>query len=163
TFTRTGDLSTALEVNYTLSGTATNELDYQLLPTGTSAATLTIPAGAASSTLNVTPLPATNYVGERTLELALASSSTYAVGTPSKAAITIGGNAVPVSLTLSPNGTRLTWTSNANRRYQVAYKDSLTDSTWTMAGQITATNSTSSWLDAGGAKTQRFYLVAQVD
>src|SRR5204862_6420105 len=46
TFTRTGDASLDLTVNYTLGGTAQNGTDYQ--PSGTS---VTIPAGAASATL----------------------------------------------------------------------------------------------------------------
>ena len=54
TVTRTGSTNTALTVRYALGGTATNGIDYNTL-----GASVTIPAGAASTSLTVVPKPAT--------------------------------------------------------------------------------------------------------
>src|SRR5205814_1647961 len=51
TISRAGDLSSALTVNFTLGGTAQNSTDYQQLETS-----VTIEAGASSSTVTVTPI-----------------------------------------------------------------------------------------------------------
>ncbi|MEP6667846.1 MAG: Calx-beta domain-containing protein, partial [Chthoniobacter sp.] len=51
TFQRTGSTANALMVNYTASGTATPGTDYVTLP-----GSVTIPAGAASAFVNVTPI-----------------------------------------------------------------------------------------------------------
>ena len=51
TVQRTGDLSQALAVNYSISGTATNGIDYERL-TGT----VSIPAGESSAPIQVTPI-----------------------------------------------------------------------------------------------------------
>jgi hypothetical protein len=51
TIQRTGDTGQALVVNYRLSGTATNGVDYQRL-----SGTVTIPAGQSSATIGVMPI-----------------------------------------------------------------------------------------------------------
>ena len=48
---RTGDTSQALEVNYSVSGTATNGVDYQRL-----SGVVTIPAGQSTAQIAVTPI-----------------------------------------------------------------------------------------------------------
>jgi Immunoglobulin domain len=54
----------------------------------------------------------------------------------------------------------LTWQSVAGHSYQVQFKNSLTDSTWSNAGTpITATGSTASFTDNVPAASNRFYRV----
>jgi len=85
TVTRVGDLLSPLTVTYFVGGTAVNGLDYApLYP-----ATVTIPAGAASAKIAVTPTP--NLVNSSTLTVtaALTAGSGYVVGGASSAQVTI--------------------------------------------------------------------------
>src|SRR5205823_6244273 len=87
TFTRTGDTSLDLTVNYTLGGTAQNGTDYQ--PSGTS---VTIPAGAASATLAVMPIDDTEAESDETVVLTLTADAAYDVGPTNSATVTIHDN-----------------------------------------------------------------------
>jgi hypothetical protein len=87
TITRTGSTTSALAVSYTVGGTATSGSDYTAL--GTS---VTIPAGAASATVTVTPIDDTVSEGSETVTLTLASNSAYTIGSPSTATVTITDN-----------------------------------------------------------------------
>jgi hypothetical protein len=165
TFTRAGDTSADLVVNFSLGGTATGGVDYQSSPASLIAPTVTIPAGQSSAVLTITPKAATYFVGSQNIVLALASSSAYALGNPGSANITLAGNTVPgAALRVTSPGATITWRSTTGAVYRVAYKNNLTDPAWTTAsGDITASTSTTSWLDAGAANAnQRFYIVAQV-
>ncbi|MDW8373738.1 MAG: Calx-beta domain-containing protein, partial [Planctomycetota bacterium] len=68
TITRTGDTTSALTVNFTVSGTASAGSDYTAL--GTS---VTIPAGQTSVTLTVTPIDDTAVEGAETVIVTLAA------------------------------------------------------------------------------------------
>jgi hypothetical protein len=161
TFKRAGDTQSAVTVNYSVGGTAVNGQDFQLAPANTS---LNIPAGASSADLTILPLSSTNFVRGLTIRFAVEPGSTYSPGSPSTVDVTLSGNTVPASLKLSTNGAILTWASNSSKQYHVAYKNNLTDPTWIPIGQVTATDSTSSWIDNTATTTgRRFYLVAQVD
>jgi hypothetical protein len=154
---RTGDSSSALTVNLALSGTATNGVDYTSLGT-----TMTIPAGAASATLVVAPLPSASVVGSRTVVLTLSSNSLYSVGSSAKSTVTIAGNSLPsVIHPTSGNSIQLSWNSATGKIYRVAYKNALTDSAWTdLGGAITATGASTSYSDANvRVRAQRFYVV----
>jgi len=71
---------------------------------------------------------------------------------------------VPVTVQFASAGAKLVWKSISNKTYQVSYKNSLADSSWTMAAQITATGATSAWSDTNAVKaSQRFYVVAQTN
>jgi hypothetical protein len=163
TFTRSGDTQSPLLVNYAVSGTAVGGQDFQLSPTDTGT-TLSIPAGSSSAELKVLPVISTNFVGGLALHFSIEPKPSYAVASPGKVDISIGGNTVPATVRTSTAGAILTWSSSSTKQYHVAYKNKLTDPGWTLIGQVTATNSTSSWVDGSLAATsQRFYLVAQVD
>lgn len=75
TISRTGSLSAALVVNYTLSGSAINGVDYAALP-----ASVTIPAGAASTTVTLMPIEVANKQGQFSAVLTVQSSPAYNVG-----------------------------------------------------------------------------------
>ncbi|MEW6303487.1 MAG: Calx-beta domain-containing protein [Verrucomicrobiota bacterium] len=87
TVSRSGSTTASLTVNYTLSGTASNGSDYQSL--GTS---VTIPAGASSANVTVTPINDTAVEGNETVVLTLASGTGYNIGSPSGATVNIADN-----------------------------------------------------------------------
>jgi hypothetical protein len=79
-----------LTVSYTFSGTAVNGIDYQTLATST-----TIPAGASSATVTVTPLDDNLTEGDVTVALTISPSASYTVGSPGSATVTIADNDPP--------------------------------------------------------------------
>src|SRR5262249_5848776 len=75
TITRAGDTSADLLVSYTLTGTATNGVDYDQLP-----GSVTIPAGSASATVTVTPLDDQIAEPDENVTLTLQTGSGYVGG-----------------------------------------------------------------------------------
>ncbi len=71
---RTGSTAAALPVNYTMSGTAVNGIDYSAV-----SGTATIAAGASGADVIITPLNTTPFSGTRTITLTLTPNG-YAVG-----------------------------------------------------------------------------------
>jgi hypothetical protein len=151
-FARTGDTTDPLTVNYTIAGTASSS-DYNAdVPlTGS----LTIPAGVASVTINVTPVDDALVEGTETLTISLSSSLAYLPGTPSAATLTLLDNDVSI-----PAPTTSTATAFSPRRIDVTWNDPSSSesgfrverssdggSSWTLAG-TTAANVTS-FLDRG--------------
>jgi len=108
TFTRTGDITGALTVNFTIGGTATFNTDY----TQTGAATFVPPNGtvtfaAGNSTATVTVDPSADVTAEpdETVVLTLAAGVDYNVGAPSSATGTILNDDTAVSVAVSPAST----------------------------------------------------------
>ena len=87
TLTRTNDLTKAITVNYTLSGTATNGTDYSNL-TGT----VSFAAGVSSATVTVTPTDDNIFEVTETAVLTLTSGTGYILGTTSSATVNITDN-----------------------------------------------------------------------
>ncbi|MBD2568895.1 Calx-beta domain-containing protein [Anabaena lutea] len=99
TITRTGSTSSALSVNYTISGTA-SATDYNTIPS-----TIVIPAGQASTTVTITPTDDTLVEGNETVILSLIDTNNYDLGTPNSATVIISDNEVQntvVNLSVSP-------------------------------------------------------------
>jgi len=84
TISRTGYPDTAMEVFYTISGSAGNGADYQQIPTS-----VTIPVGAASAHITITPIDDSLREGEETVVLTLQSGAGFFVGAPGAATVTI--------------------------------------------------------------------------
>ncbi|HEV2695282.1 MAG TPA: Calx-beta domain-containing protein, partial [Verrucomicrobiae bacterium] len=84
TVKRDGDLTAALIVNYNVSGTASNGVDYVALP-----GTLTIPAGAASASITVSPSDDALLEGDESVTISLTNMLNYDVGTPGSATVLI--------------------------------------------------------------------------
>jgi len=84
TLTRSGDPLFALTVNFGVSGSATNGLDYPPL-----LGTATIPAGATSVKIPLQPFPDTAVEPNETVILTLATGPDYTVGASSAATVTI--------------------------------------------------------------------------
>lgn len=113
---RTGPTTSALTVPITISGTATNGSDYVRVPT-----TVTIPAGAASFTVNVAPTDDAAVEGTETAIFAVASSTLYHTSATKRSdSVYIFDNDVAKS--------------NDN----FANRQALTGSTWTATGSTTS-------------------------
>lgn len=86
TVQRTGSTATSMVVNYTLSGTATNGVDYNSKP-----GFITIPAGSASTIIKITPIDDTLVEGVETVIMTLSNGAGYQIGTPNTGTVTIAG------------------------------------------------------------------------
>ncbi|CCI16601.1 hypothetical protein MICAF_2090001 [Microcystis aeruginosa PCC 9807] len=87
TFTRTGDTTNPLTVNYTVDGTATNEIDYTSIPTS-----VTFAANSATATVTVDPTADTTVESDETVILTLAAGTGYTVGTTNPVTGTINND-----------------------------------------------------------------------
>ena len=93
TFTRTGDTSSGLTVNYALSGSAVKWTDYYRLPQGDMPVAVTIPSGASSTTLSISAKANTTGANPETAVFTLKSDPSYSIGASPTATITIVGSA----------------------------------------------------------------------
>jgi hypothetical protein len=88
TFTRTGGTTSALTVNYDLSGSATRWNDYRTSE-GDMPDSITIPAGASSATLTFHPVSDTEVEGTESVILSIAPDAAYAMDSANSAMVTI--------------------------------------------------------------------------
>lgn len=105
TFTRTGDISAALTVNFSVSGTATFSTDYTQTGADTftaSAGTVTFAAANATTTVTLDPSSDTTVEPDETAILTVTSGTGYVVGSPSAATGTITNDDTDVSVAVSP-------------------------------------------------------------
>ncbi|MFB2981937.1 Calx-beta domain-containing protein [Microseira sp. BLCC-F43] len=87
TITRTGSTATALTVNYSVGGTATNGSDYSSL-TGS----VVIPVGATSVTLPINVIDDSLVEGNETAIVTLLTNAAYTIGSANGATVNIGDN-----------------------------------------------------------------------
>jgi hypothetical protein len=108
TVTRAGSLTNeAVTVNYTVSGTAGNGVDYTTL-----SGAVPLGAGQASATIVVTPImDATNEPDETAIVTLTAGA--YALGSPSNATVTIHNNSNLVWYCALTNGQTGNWSASA--------------------------------------------------
>ncbi len=90
TITRTGDVSDPLTVSYAMTGTAADGADYASL-----SGSATIPAGAASVDVLLTPMDDAEAELAETATLTLSASEDYSVVPPASATVTITDNEAP--------------------------------------------------------------------
>ncbi|MBI3885758.1 MAG: glycoside hydrolase family 9 protein [Opitutae bacterium] len=88
TFTRTGDTSQALTVNFSLGGSAVKWIDYRR-PQGDMPSAVTIPAGAASVTLTIYAVANSTGANPETVLVSVVPDATYNAGSPALATATI--------------------------------------------------------------------------
>lgn len=81
TISRTGDTAIPLPVGWSVTGAAGG---FQAIPAG-----LSIPAGSASASLVLTPLPNDTAEGDRTVTLTLQGSDSHSLAAPSSASVTL--------------------------------------------------------------------------
>jgi hypothetical protein len=91
TVSRTGPTDSELTVFYTVTGTATQGSDYEVLP-----ASVTIPSGSATATVTVTPIDDGLVEGAEGVVLLLSPDPAYAVVTPGIASLTIADDDISV-------------------------------------------------------------------
>lgn len=90
TVTRSGDLTTALTVNYLVSGSAGSGADYASL-----SGSVVIAAGSASATVVITPVDDAVDEANETVILTLAPGAGYTIGSSNSATVTIADNDDP--------------------------------------------------------------------
>ena len=83
-FTRFGTTNTSLQVFYSITGNASNGLDYATISNS-----FTIPAGVLTATLAITPLDDPLIEGPELLTLTLQSNAAYTLGVPVAGTVTI--------------------------------------------------------------------------
>lgn len=93
-FSRTGDTSVPLTVNYTLSGTATAGADYSAFP-----GSVTFAAGQSSVSVSLTPVADGLPEPVETVVVSLSAGSGYMLGTSTIATVTIADSLVPGTIT----------------------------------------------------------------
>ncbi len=131
TVTRTGDLTAALTVNYTIGGSATNGSDYASL-----SGSVVIAAGAASATVVVTPVDDAIDENNETVVLTLAAGSGYQIGAANNDTVTIADN----DGTANPARKRVTRTD----------KDQCKKGGWRTFGNFKNQGDCVSWFATGG-------------
>lgn len=75
-------------------------------------------------------------------------------------------NSVPCSISRVAGGViQFNWPGLAGKIYRVAYKNNLTDSTWTdLSGNINGNGTSCAWMDSTAASaSKRFYVVYTVN
>jgi hypothetical protein len=90
TLTRTGDITSALTVNYTVDGTAIDFTDYNTLN-----GSATFAAGTATTIIDITPVDDSEFEGIETVGVSLISSANYNLGTNNFATLNIADNDKP--------------------------------------------------------------------
>ena len=101
TFTRTGNLSNNLTVNYTVGGSATLGTDYTGIAATPATKSVTFAAGFATARVTVDPTADTDIEADETVALTLAAGTGYTIGTTAAVTGTII-NDDPTSLAISP-------------------------------------------------------------
>ena len=138
TLTRTGSTTTSLDVAFSLSGSATNGLDYATLPL-----VVTIPAGQASASIAVTPLQDALSDNGEVVILKIVSGPGYDAGALDTATVDIydqtPSTLQPLSL-VSRTSTSLTFATPQRINYygsQIAFYEVMSGATvvatWTLA------------------------------
>jgi hypothetical protein len=115
TVTRTGSTAAPLAVLYTVGGTAAGGSDYTAL-----SGSVTIPAGAATATVPVTPADDDFREPGETVTITLAAGLGYAIGSPSSATVTILDDDPPAIFADVPEG------HPARRRIEALYRAGVT-------------------------------------
>jgi PKD repeat protein/subtilisin family serine protease len=161
---RTGDTSQAYEVYWTFSGTASNGVDYESLPTNS-----IFPAGQSDAPLTITPIDRGPGQGDKTVIVTLAPGPAYQIGASNSATIIIHGTvSAPVaSFTANPTSgqaplvVQFTDTSTGNpTAWNWNFGDGSTNSTqspshtYGSAGSFTATLTVSGSSNQSSTATQ---------
>ncbi len=160
TFVRSGDTPAALSVNYTLSGTASNGLDYVALP-----GTITFSAGAAFTNVLIVPLVDALAEGPETVVLSLKDSAGYSVGPLRSATLTILDANPPQAARLvlpsyQAGSWQLSFLGTPGTAYEVQRSPSLPGS-WTALGTVTTgPDGSATWIDTAPLTDGAFYRVA---
>ncbi len=129
TFTRSGNLTTALTANFNVGGNATFNTDY----TQTGAAsfnattgTVTFTAGASTATVIVDPTTDTTIESDETVIFTLATGTGYTVGTTTGVSGAISNDDIATNVTLSVSLSTVTEDATPNLVYTFTRSGNLT-------------------------------------
>ena len=154
TFTRTGATTSALTVNYGITGTADGS-DYTGATPGTGK-TITFAAGASTATLTIDPTVDTIIESDETVALTLATGTGYTIGTTTAVTGTITNDDFPtITLAVSPSSVTEDGTTNLIYTFT---RTGATTSALTVNYDITGTANSSDYTGAtpGTGKTITF-------
>jgi len=160
TFTRTGNTTTALTVNFNVGGDATYNTDYTQTGAATfsgSNGTVTFAANSTTATVTIDPTVDTTVELDETVQLTLANGSTYNVvtNTPVTGTITNDDATPNVNLAISPSTgteagtTAITVTATASQAVVGAQTVNVALSGTATAADFTGTIPTSITIPAG--------------
>jgi Ca2+-binding RTX toxin-like protein len=154
TFTRTGSTTSALTVNYGITGTA-DATDYTGATPGTGK-TITFAANSATATLTIDPTADTTIESDDTVALTLATGTVYVIGTTTAVTGTITNDDTP-TITLAVTPTSVTEDGTTNLVYTFT-RTGPTTSTLTVNYGITGTADATDYTGAtpGTGKTITF-------
>jgi hypothetical protein len=163
TVSRSGNTSAPLTVNFGLAGTATPGVDYST-QLGSAPTAVTIASGSSATNVIIAPFVSAAVTPVETVVLTVNSGSGYSVGSANAATVFIDGTFGPITGVIVSGGqVGVTWASTAGKVYRVLYKDNLSEPVWReILGDITATASTTTYTEAVGFRTQRFYQIMEV-
>ncbi|MFL5330838.1 MAG: metallophosphoesterase [Gemmataceae bacterium] len=126
TITRTGSTTSALTVNLTNTGTATNGIDYNSIPN-----TITIPVGSSSTTITITPIDDSLVESSESVILTVTAGTGYAVGSANSGTVTILDNDSSTSpSTLVPAGSVWKYLDNGTNQGTAWQASAFADGTW---------------------------------
>jgi hypothetical protein len=128
TVTRNGCPSNSLTISYTITGTASNGVDYATL-TGS----VTIPANNSSATIAISPSDDPLVEGSETVVLTLASSASYQIGTPNGVTVTIADNDSNAAPTVNAGPDQTNSILTATALNGTASDDGQPSNSWTTA------------------------------
>jgi len=123
TFSRSGDASAPLTVNFIFAGTAVRGTDYRSLPNF-----VTFPAGVSTVDLTVEPIGDAEIEGPETVNLLLSPSAGYTLETDYRATVSIGDTLV-ISHFSRPGSNESLWRAHGeiNRTYTLQSSTNLVD------------------------------------
>jgi hypothetical protein len=176
TFTRTGDPTNALTVNYQATGTATLNTDYTS-SFSSSTATIVFAAGSSTATVVVDPKADETIESDETVSLTLAAGNSYTIGTTAAVVGTIVDDELPivtvtgVTTTVAEDGTtNLVYrfartgatTSSLSIKYQLGGTAAL-GSDYTQSGMAGYKNGVGKMSFAKGSNTATLTIDPTVD
>jgi uncharacterized protein YjdB/fibronectin type 3 domain-containing protein len=162
TVTRTkGSTASALNVYYTVSGTATKGTDYNTLSNY-----VVIPAGLTTATVIIKPIDDTVVENNETAIVTLATNNSYIIGTVNNATVTIYDNDKPLAPTgltatgVSKSQINLGWNAVSGATKYNIYRATSQTGTYSYIGSSTSNAYSSAWL---GTNTIYWYKVSAVN
>jgi hypothetical protein len=119
TLSRSGNLTTALTVNYGIDGSATNGVDYSSL-----SGSVTFIAGQRSIVLPINILDDAIAEGSEKLTLTITSSETYLLGSSTRGTLTIADNDIASIVVTTPNNGEILRPGAA---YNITWNDNISE------------------------------------
>jgi hypothetical protein len=139
TLTRTGETTSALDVDYTVTGTATAGDDYVVL-----SGTATLAIGEATTVVTITPVDDLNVEGDETVILTLVADAAYTIGDDDEATVTIVDNDVLPTVEVAASDATATEAGPTTGAYTLTRTGDLTN---TLAVDYTVTGTATSGSD----------------